>query len=877
MNKILSTVLSLAFVCVAQAQVSIYKGKLVTDLNGNSLNVTNVNTNSANYFVGNGAGLTNVSGTGGTGISTNGGSGTGNIFTNATLNNASTPTAFTFTNGSSIASQIEGYTGPLSGFGFFTTNSSGGWIDLVDFVGGGSPKGIVLNTGTYQGNGAGLTNVAAATSGFSTNANRPGDTINISANYLISTVDESAMLTNKVIYLVSGTPTITVTNPPAANVTFWIEEVGASPITVNAAPGVTFWKANGQIGSYATSLSITNYFAKTVQFTSINSTNWLIQDPIPIQELVDRSTTAAQGVVNNTLTLPKQIYVMFGMDNISNNVAGCNEAAWSIDGKKYLQLNGGKSMFSGTVPGAPYFTTNTFTPVGYQNTNGLWYVYSSPNSSAALATTNVYVWVSSNLVSWSYLGVIPIYRPSISQAYVNKVGYDASGNVQLALCISTNSGVNQDAYYMTATDNTGTNFTAPAYFYSTNGVLLAKGAGIDGDATSFCVTYTGSNYVGLLSDNGSAGVVYTSASYGTNWLPLGTIASTTGNALKGEEFDIQQLPDGTWGTHYDDSPGNATLGYIRLIDTSSNFPTYGALSLSGLAYDPNEPYIQGRTTPFRFGNVFVCTNITLAMIPGLLYASDQEGVLWGQPANIVRPAGSGGPSNTLTMQTYFQAPFYNGLNDGLLVWYPFSEGQGTVITNYTPYGPNASLTASTIWTNSAHYGSGLNLDGVNYGLISSQQSTFGQSNFTWSLWFNQNKGTDSTTRVFLSNAGNGSLSTPGQFNIELGTSGSYGFLSYLYQTNFNGIIYVPGTWPATNTWHNLVVTYDGVSNRIWLDASLVATGQQFGTNAQPVSGNVGIGAFNAGVDPFNGEIDDVRYWNRALSTNEILGLFNGRN
>ena len=160
MKKILSAIVIVMVLGadLSRAQLNIYKGKLTTSLNanGNSIsNVVSVTDTNGNPIIG---------GTG-TGISTNGGSGTGNIFTNTILNNASTPTAFTFTNGSGIPAQVEAYTGPLSGLSAFTTNSSGGWIDLFDIVGSGANKGVVLNSGTFQGNGSGLTGVTNAQAG----------------------------------------------------------------------------------------------------------------------------------------------------------------------------------------------------------------------------------------------------------------------------------------------------------------------------------------------------------------------------------------------------------------------------------------------------------------------------------------------------------------------------------------------------------------------------------------------------------------------------------------------------------------------------------------------------------------------------------------
>ena len=154
-----------------------------------------------------------------------------------------------------------------------TVNITGGLLQ-TDLNAGG--KNLTNVGGVFSPNGSPITGGGGPSRRLPPMQNFPVNPISVSANYLIGSADESAMLTNKVLYMVSGTPTITVSNPPTSPVSFFVEEVGTSPISMATVSGVTFWKANGQTGIYANAASITNYFSKTVQFTAINSTNWLI-------------------------------------------------------------------------------------------------------------------------------------------------------------------------------------------------------------------------------------------------------------------------------------------------------------------------------------------------------------------------------------------------------------------------------------------------------------------------------------------------------------------------------------------------------------------------------------------------------------------------
>jgi subtilisin family serine protease len=78
---------------------------------------------------------------------------------------------------------------------------------------------------------------------------------------------------------------------------------------------------------------------------------------------------------------------------------------------------------------------------------------------------------------------------------------------------------------------------------------------------------------------------------------------------------------------------------------------------------------------------------------------------------------------------------------------------------------------------------------------------------------------------------------------------------------------------VANTWYHVAGTYDGVRMRLYIN------GQE--DNSTPKSGNIftsdsewNIGAFNyGGVAYFEGTIDDVRIYDRALSAAEILQLY----
>jgi hypothetical protein len=72
-----------------------------------------------------------------------------------------------------------------------------------------------------------------------------------------------------------------------------------------------------------------------------------------------------------------------------------------------------------------------------------------------------------------------------------------------------------------------------------------------------------------------------------------------------------------------------------------------------------------------------------------------------------------------------------------------------------------------------------------------------------------------------------------------------------------------------NTWSHLAVTYDGANMRFYVNAVLVGTTAGTGTIAE-TNGAIRIGGNNSSLQEFfQGMIDEVRVYNRALSVTEI--------
>jgi len=86
------------------------------------------------------------------------------------------------------------------------------------------------------------------------------------------------------------------------------------------------------------------------------------------------------------------------------------------------------------------------------------------------------------------------------------------------------------------------------------------------------------------------------------------------------------------------------------------------------------------------------------------------------------------------------------------------------------------------------------------------------------------------------------------------------------------------TFSDTTNWHFLAGTYDGSRIRLYLDGILQNTGTDITGSIQypimPLLVAANPGAGGASASYFDGFVDDVRIYNRALSADEILALYN---
>lgn len=214
----------------------------------------------------------------------------------------------------------------------------------------------------------------------------------------------------------------------------------------------------------------------------------------------------------------------------------------------------------------------------------------------------------------------------------------------------------------------------------------------------------------------------------------------------------------------------------------------------------------------------------------------------------------------------------NGMMDCSPVgWWRFDETSGLTAQDSSNYGNHGTLINGPVWTGDGK----LLFDGVDdYVEVPDSDSLDLDNDITISAWVYLNTYIEDWPKIVIKP--HSAYDEPWEmYCIDLSHFGRYP--RFLVTDGVAGgglaLAYDDTIILSLNQWYHIAGTYDGSMISLYLDGQLLDSRSStisIGTNTMPVSIGGRLGTNNS----FDGQIDEVRMYNRSLTEEEVIDLFN---
>ncbi len=224
---------------------------------------------------------------------------------------------------------------------------------------------------------------------------------------------------------------------------------------------------------------------------------------------------------------------------------------------------------------------------------------------------------------------------------------------------------------------------------------------------------------------------------------------------------------------------------------------------------------------------------------------------------------------------------YTAFTSELQAQYNLDEGMGTIAGDSSGNGNHGRINGGAKWT-TGRYGGGLRFDGTN-DYVSIPRSDHDEVSVC--AWFKKN-GNDKARNdaVFGGYRNNSNVQLREGFDVRF-ASGSPNTLDFVLMTQDGGgnrtqRVTRSNLGNSVGSWYHVTGTYNKTTGkqRLYVNGQLVSTQTHpAGNTIVPLTKypdiRIGYSRVNAGY--FKGVIDDARIYNRALTDQEVLGVYTG--
>ncbi|HMI09137.1 MAG TPA: LamG domain-containing protein [Candidatus Saccharimonadales bacterium] len=200
--------------------------------------------------------------------------------------------------------------------------------------------------------------------------------------------------------------------------------------------------------------------------------------------------------------------------------------------------------------------------------------------------------------------------------------------------------------------------------------------------------------------------------------------------------------------------------------------------------------------------------------------------------------------------------------------YSFTEGSGTTTIDNSGNGHTATLGSTSLWSASGHTGNCLSNVALSTSASVPSAGWLPTTAITVMAWvFRTNWGQTNKRAV--------GIWAPGHvdegFILGASRGSSAGPMVVITTTNTNSLVLQPNQTVLATGWHHLAGTYDGVTMALYVDGIQTGSRLADGILTLDATDNWLLGA-GGGGGVLDGQIDDVRMYNIALTPAQIAGL-----
>jgi Concanavalin A-like lectin/glucanases superfamily/Domain of unknown function (DUF1929)/Bacterial Ig domain/IPT/TIG domain/Kelch motif len=495
------------------------------------------------------------------------------------------------------------------------------------------------------------------------------------------------------------------------------------------------------------------------------------------------------------------------------------------------------------------------------------------------------------------IGVSDTAPPTVSLTAPSN-GASVSGAVTVSANATDNVGVAGVQFLLDGAPLGAEDTTSP-YSLSWNSATVANGAhtlsarardAVGNTTTSAAVMVTVSNApdttpptVAMTAPAEGAtvsGSVTVSAAASDNVGVVGVQFLLDGAALGAEDTTSPYSISWNSGTS---SSGPHTLS-ARARDAAGNVTTSAVVNVTNVPPDTTPPVVSmtappGGTTVSGLVTVSADASDNVGVVGvqflldgaplGIEDTSSPYSIAWNSATAVngshslsARARDTAGNQTTSTAVT---VTVTGGVTSGLVAAYGFDEGSGTAVADSSGNSNNGTA-SNTTWTTAGKFGSALSFNGSSsWVTVNDANSLDLTAGMTLEAWVNPSA-LGTAWRTAIMKEATGGL--------------AYGLYGNSDTTRPSGHVFVGSeqdtrgtTALALNSWTHLAMTFNGTTLRIFVNG-IEASNKAISGTVRVTTGPLRIGGNSIWGEYFSGLIDEIRIYNRALTTAEIQNDMN---